>query len=190
MLVMLGPSGTAASQEYPSQTAQDQKWRSDESEVLLFKMKSGLELYGELLSIRADSLVVAFDRGGWQYRDGVLSPMNVICHSDLRGVSLPGPRMTIMLALTGFLVGLIVSDVLVHNAEENRSDWFWWHHSLATTCVTITASTLLGAYIGSTMRAGSSSIFQNDEIDVRVLSQYARYKNGEPPYLKTLLPGK
>lgn len=157
-------------------------------EIKIIK-KTGEEKFGELLSVRKNSLIL--------YNPGCND--NIIINdcvwkenkSDIDKLVIEG-KSNLGLGIGLGLAASVVSSIIIYKSYYDRSETAFlrgidaFESSIGTIIITIAGLTALGAIIGSETSTPDKEINIIDDENIYGLSQYSRYPEQEPPQLQAM----
>jgi hypothetical protein len=174
---------------------QDKLYRWNDGEYTVVTCVDGAQIEGELLSVRANALIIYSGVMG----DSLVADdfhIKVLPNSQIRTAYLPGVHSvgTILLGLFGgALVGALTCGLIIQHEVNNRParEDGPYHVSMGDGSEgTVFAGYVLGAVIGAVIGydigwvISEGKSYSNDGAGFTILKFYARYPEQEPDYLR------
>jgi hypothetical protein len=165
---------------------EDNQWRDDDGIILDFRTwKQAFR--GEVLSLRGDSIIIASSVDGFHVVHGALPAVVILHRHDIYDISTIGKRQTLLGLILGAMLGVSVSYYYFNWSDRHRSSW-WSENFQLFESLAAFGLPLVGVVIGYSIRSGERRILGPSDDKSDILSQYARYRREEPPFMRTMFP--
>jgi hypothetical protein len=171
--------------------SQDEAWRTRRGAMLAISRKDGWKGVGELVSVRDGSILVAPGEDGWTTRFDRRPAVTSIALADIGRIRVAGRRgMTapIVLGLYSALIGALIGAGMVDEADARGGPYGPQGSPWATVGPFACAGLFVGVAVGAALPGPRRPVAFEPGSDLSALRSLARYQNGEPPYLRAMIP--